>query len=443
MSCYNKQAYLISGKIKKEIQTVAATWCKSNLVILEKRFQGLKNNLQDLVDNCKGIASKLYSFFRRHGVSVSADIFAELLKKSATKSLESNELKLSKGDNIQCQSSAVLQLRYLGPSLGRAAGVQDSRVKNFLPDEWQIKLLNAVDQRKSVIVMAPTSAGKTFICYYAMKKVLRESDDGIVVYVAPTKPLVNQVVAEVSSRFRKEYSGSMNMLGWFHRDNRSDNIDRCQILVTVPQCAEILFMGSHPNSWNQRVRCIILDEIHNISSEDGATWERLILLTSCPIIALSATIGNVETFHRWLSSTRQDTKTIDSTTTVNPNKATSAKNTKAAKQEAQAAKKKQRQEQVLAKSNKKKRQDSLTEHQQEQEDDSNQEGVRLIVHNERYNDLSYWVWNGIDIEKFHPVCVLRSLLGVTEKTPESFPTLNPEESLQVHLSFLLICGMIS
>lgn len=92
----------------------------------------------------------------------------------------------------------IFQLNECGPYMDRLLDAKfDIRVPNFLPDAWQRKVLDNLDANNSVFVVAPTSAGKTFISFYAMKKILQSNDKGVLVYIAPTKALVNQIAAEI------------------------------------------------------------------------------------------------------------------------------------------------------------------------------------------------------------------------------------------------------
>ena len=75
----------------------------------------------------------------------------------------------------------------------------------------------------------------------------------------------------------------------------------CRILVTVPDCLESLLLSPEHASWAQRIRYIILDEVHCISSSDGGSlWEHILLLSNAPFLALSATVGEPEAFVAWL-----------------------------------------------------------------------------------------------------------------------------------------------
>ncbi|PNP52574.1 hypothetical protein THARTR1_06921 [Trichoderma harzianum] len=205
-----------------------------------------------------------------------------------------------------------MQLEFAAPYMDRRFDSrQDNRVP-FNPDAWQIKVLDSTDANNSLLVIAPTSAGKTFISFYAMKKVLEESDDGVLVYVAPTKALVNQIAAEIGARFTKTYNKQEGKSVWaiYTRDYRVQNPTGCQILVTVPHMLQILLLAptnaKGPNAWSQRIKRIIFDEVHCIGQdEDGVVWEQLLLSAPCPIIALSATIGNPEPFQEWLSQVQK------------------------------------------------------------------------------------------------------------------------------------------
>ncbi|KAJ3722132.1 hypothetical protein DFJ43DRAFT_668590 [Lentinula guzmanii] len=199
------------------------------------------------------------------------------------------------------------QLEHFGEYMDRSMdSAPDTRV-SFSPDRWQREVLDAIDENQSLLALAPTSAGKTFISFYAMEKVLRESDNGILVYVAPTKALVNQIAAEVYGRFSKNYSGSQTILAVYTRDTRVGDLQRAQILITVPEMLGILILSpTMAQNWTSRVKRIILDEIHSIGQEQGgAVWEQIILLAPCPVIGLSATVGSPEQFNKWLESVQK------------------------------------------------------------------------------------------------------------------------------------------
>jgi len=119
------------------------------------------------------------------------------------------------------------------------------------------------------------------------------------VYIAPTKALVNQIGAEIYARFSKKYPAAGASIWAIHtRDYRINNPYGCQILVTVPEMLQILLLSPRVSKvWAPRLRRVIFDEVHSIGNlEGGVVWEQLLLTTTVPLIALSATVGNATEF---------------------------------------------------------------------------------------------------------------------------------------------------
>uniref|UniRef100_A0A8D0HPZ3 DExD/H-box helicase 60 n=1 Tax=Sphenodon punctatus TaxID=8508 RepID=A0A8D0HPZ3_SPHPU len=299
---------------------------------------------------------------------------------------------------------ARFQLQCMGHYLFRdERSDPDPRVQHFIPDTWQRELLDVVDNNESALIVAPTSSGKTYASYYCMEKVLRESNEGVVVYVSPTKALVNQVVGTIYNRFTKKLPHGLVVCGVFTRDYRHDTMN-CQILVTVPQCLEILLLSPHRQEWVKKIKYVIFDEVHCLGGEIGAeVWEHLLVMIRCPFLALSVTISNPEHLTDWLQSVKRYWQNAESTMEEIPNSFTTArKGTRKAK--IQNTKKK-----------------SYT--------------VKLVLYGERYNDLEKYVCSLKDdsfiIDHYHP-CAALTVSHIENYGIPSDIAFSPRESIQLY-----------
>ena len=184
---------------------VMVHWKKWKLVCEDKVSQELKVNISD-AEMCFLTTRDI---IENHGESLQKKEKATLgeylvglgfgdiaVKISLVKELDAS------GDGSSLNmSSARFQLQCIGHQLKRETRTDpDSRVDRFIPDTWQRELLDAVDNKQSALIVAPTSSGKTFASYYCMERVLKEDNEGVVVYVSPTKALVNQVAATCYAR---------------------------------------------------------------------------------------------------------------------------------------------------------------------------------------------------------------------------------------------------
>lgn len=189
------------------------------------------------------------------------------------------------------------QMKFAGDKLKRSTGSASDKRVLFEPDKWQTALLDLVDENKSVVVSAPTSSGKTFICFYAIEKILRSSDTNVVVFCLPTKALVNQVSIDIYARFNTKIFSRKDVVlqGQLLRDYQINALN-CQVLLTIPSMLEAVH-----SKLQERIKYIIIDEIHLISNEEmGVSIERAIHMSKAPLLLLSATLNNLKSFYAWV-----------------------------------------------------------------------------------------------------------------------------------------------
>ncbi|KAL7747290.1 putative steryl acetyl hydrolase mug81 [Sorochytrium milnesiophthora] len=173
----------------------------------------------------------------------------------------------------------------------------------------------AYKTNENMLVCAPTGAGKTDVAMLTVLRTLSQylhpsspasrrytfaKSDFKIVYVAPMKALAAEVVAKFSKRLApldiqvRELTGDMQLTKY--------EIMHTQMIVTTPEKWDVVTRKSTgDNELAQKVRLLIIDEVHLLHDERGAVLETIVARTQrqvettqslIRIVGLSATLPN-------------------------------------------------------------------------------------------------------------------------------------------------------
>ena len=168
-------------------------------------------------------------------------------------------------------------------------------IYNFQLDPFQEEACRAVEAGESVIVAAPTGAGKTVIAEYAAERCRRLGKR--VVYTAPIKALSNQKFRDFRAAFGSDHVGVVT-------GDVTLNPHAPILAMTTEIFRNAVFENARQLNG---VACVVFDEIHFINDiERGTVWEESIIFApqDMQIVCLSATIPNLDQFAGWIESAR-------------------------------------------------------------------------------------------------------------------------------------------
>ncbi|MCX5700681.1 MAG: DEAD/DEAH box helicase [Candidatus Omnitrophica bacterium] len=159
-------------------------------------------------------------------------------------------------------------------------------------DRFQQEAIDHINNGHSVIVSAPTGAGKTAIAEHIITDSI-EKNIGVI-YTAPIKALSNQ-------KFRDFQAKYGDKIGILTGDVSLNAFAPVLIMTTEIFRNKVL---DEPDSL-KKYSWIIFDEIHYIDNpERGTVWEEslIFLPKHMNLLGLSATIPNIKEFASWIES---------------------------------------------------------------------------------------------------------------------------------------------
>lgn len=166
---------------------------------------------------------------------------------------------------------------------------------DFPLDDFQLEGCRALEAGKSVLVAAPTGAGKTVVGEFAVYLGLMSGRKTF--YTTPIKALSNQKYLDLVTRYGHD------VVGLLTGDN-SINPHAPIVVMTTEVLRNMLYAGSADL---ENLAYVVMDEVHYLADRfRGPVWEESIihLDASVQVVALSATVSNAEEFGQWLEEVR-------------------------------------------------------------------------------------------------------------------------------------------
>ncbi len=176
------------------------------------------------------------------------------------------------------------------------------RNQQFDLDPYQLEACRSLEDGHSVLVAAPTGAGKTIVAEFAVHLAL-DDPHAKVFYTTPMKALSNQKFNELAAEHGAK---SVGLLTGDSNINSSGRV----VVMTTEVLRNMLYADS---PLLKNLAYVVMDEVHFLADRfRGAVWEEVIihLPRNVKMVSLSATVSNAEEFGDWLQAVRGDTDVI-------------------------------------------------------------------------------------------------------------------------------------
>lgn len=177
----------------------------------------------------------------------------------------------------------------------------------FELDDFQKEACEIIDNGESVVVCAPTGAGKTVIAQHAINNALKQGCR--IFYTTPLKALSNQKFYDFCEQYGADKVGLLT---------GDTSINRgAQIVIMTTEVFRNMLYGTNFGAVADNlkdVRYVVLDEVHYMNDEQrGTVWEESIIYcpTNIQIIALSATVANCVELTNWINTVHSKTKLVN------------------------------------------------------------------------------------------------------------------------------------